>query len=181
MRVVKGRLSYREATITGMVVFFGFIAFLTSFYGPRSREVAQFQNDLKQLNTNIALHQAQVASLAPAATPNQTTAPSAPIQRYLAMNDRFSDLITRLNGDGRNFRVNRLSMDKQENKGAFSKSTFSLEIETSFLNLGQFIENLEKSDFLIEISSVEVNRINQELRKCTAKIQLNSYVARKSL
>ena len=179
MRVVKGRLSVREMAITSCVLILGTLVYFAAFYGPKSKVVAQQREEVKKLAAELALHQSQIARLAPVRT--DAKGPTVPLQKYLAMNERFSDLITRLNGDGKVYRVNRLAMEKQEIKASFSKNTFNLEIETSFLKLGQFIEALEKSDFLLEINSVDVLRVDRELRKCTARIQLNSYVARKGL
>ena len=93
----------------------------------------------------------------------------------------FAELIEKLSGDGSLYRVNKLSLEKTEELEGVVKSTFSLEMETSFSNLGSFIEKLEGSPFLLEITQVDVLRRNKELRRCVAKIQINSYLQRKEL
>ena len=93
-------------------------------------------------------------------------------------NYNFTDFLRDLSSQERNLRVNEIKSVKQQVVGIYLKTYYAMEVETSFLDLGQFIERLEKSNHIVEISNVTVRRIDKDLRRCTATIELAGFVTR---
>jgi hypothetical protein len=124
-------------------------------------------------NTKNTLAQMQIAAAGRSATPNDQGQAA-----ILEKNNNFSSLLNRLSGDGIQFSLERLTVDEHKEVAGYSRTLFNLEIETSFIELGKFIEGLENSDFLVDFQSVEISRIDKELKRSKAKIKVFSYASR---
>lgn len=64
---------------------------------------------------------------------------------------------------------------KTQKETDFIKDYFQVDIESSFLTLGSFLEKLEASNILINIESIEVNHIDGDMQNCNASIKIVSY------
>ena len=107
------------------------------------------------------------------------TTGSPNLNKSLESNDNFTAFLKVLKSDGIAFTINKLAVIKQDELKKYYKTLFVLELDTSFLTLGQFIDKLEHSDLLLEVQSLDVSRIGRELKKCTVKIEFYGYVMRK--
>jgi hypothetical protein len=74
------------------------------------------------------------------------------------------------------FSISKILAEKSKKTGAYTQTLYELETESSFLAIGKFLESLEDSPLLTEVESVEISRIEQEMKRCTAKIRLYGYV-----
>lgn len=86
--------------------------------------------------------------------------------------------VTNLEKRSGSFQIMRLSNEKHERLPEFDKTVLTLEVEAPFQTIGGFLEQLEKSRLLTRVDGVEVFRIEKELRRCRARISLNSYTWR---
>lgn len=161
--------------VAGLVI--STVFFYASFYSKKSAKVSELQREEVALREKIKQSQNVLAQLQK--IPMGDVATSSEAVKSLESNTNFAKLLRTMSGDGHVFTVNRLSVAKQEDLKMYHKTLFILEIETPFLNLGKFIDTLEHSELLLEVKSLEVNRIARELKKCTAKIELYGYVARR--
>lgn len=177
MKITHGKLNNREVVICSITLFLLVVSYAFILRSNKREQIASLKIEVQAAQVQLAKNQKDVLG----ATRSSASVDLGANKDLLEANSNFSNLIQNLSGDGSLYRVNRLSLDSAEEKQGLSKNTFSLEIETSFSNLGQFIEKLEASNFLVEISQIEVSRLSKELRQCVAKIQINSYVARKEL
>lgn len=64
--------------------------------------------------------------------------------------------------------------DKIEYKG-IKQHLFVLNVDSSFINIGKFLEDLNQLDYLFRVLSVEVHRFEKELKKCDAQILIYGY------
>ncbi|NDC76530.1 MAG: hypothetical protein EBZ67_01400 [Chitinophagia bacterium] len=76
------------------------------------------------------------------------------------------------------FLIRNLSVGREEKFADYSKVLFNLEIEAPFMSVGHFLEKLEKSDLLTEVVNIDISRVEREMKRCTIKLSLYSYVAR---
>jgi hypothetical protein len=96
-------------------------------------------------------------------------------------NDYFSTFVSKLahqDGVG-SFRILRLATDTPVQSPEYIRTPVTLTVESTFPAIGKFLESLENSPTLAEIDSMEIYRIESDLKKCSAKIKLSNYVVRK--
>ena len=100
------------------------------------------------------------------------------LDQYVLLNDHFSSVITGIvnSSKGKEFTLTKLSLDDQSSEAGYKKMLYSIDAEASFIDIGKFLEKLEDAPLLTEVSSVEINRIDTEMKRCRAHIKLYSYV-----
>lgn len=173
MKLVNGRLNKREVFICLFTFTLVFIFYFGVYSNKQHLEIEVLNLDLQKVIVDLNSNQDKLLQSRSQSNKNLE------LTKVMSSNEQFGDFLKHLSGEQGLFLVNKLNVLEQENSSTFIKSKISLEVETSFLNLGKFIEEMEKSNYLIEITGVEVTRISEELRKCTAKIFINNLVARR--
>ena len=100
------------------------------------------------------------------------------LDQYLRLNDRFSSVITGIvsSSKGGGFMLTRVSLEGEITENGYKRMLYSMDAEASFISIGKFLEKLEDAPLLTEVSSVEINRIENEMKRCKAHIKLYSYV-----
>ena len=100
------------------------------------------------------------------------------MDQYVLFNDRFSSVISSIVNSSKSkaFTLTKLSLEDQSTENGYKKMLYSLDAEASFIEIGKFLEKLEDAPLLTEVSSVEINRIDNEMKRCQAHIKLFSYV-----
>jgi len=173
-KIKAGKLKTREFVISSFTLLFVVLAYSASVREQQKLKLQKIQADTKKEATELSTKQNQFMLL--------TRKPAnARLDDEFEGNRNFSDLIQKLSGDSKSYRVNRLHLEKFEEKNSLSKSSYVLEIESTFVQLSSLIEQLEASSFRVEITKIDVLRMNKDLRQCTAKIFLNSIVERRDL
>lgn len=102
----------------------------------------------------------------------------SPYWTYRQENSGLGNLIRRVSSNTetrRFFTVRKIAVEKTEKLPEYDKTKFEVEVEGPFQSVGDFLEDLENSRFLTRVESVQVYRIERELRLCRAKIILNSF------
>ncbi len=182
MATKKGKLTKSENILICAVAVVGFAIFYkTVFLGSR-RAAAELGQKIAAEETELAKQKARLAELSgrKPASPATTGSGSVNYERYLKANTSFGDVIgTLARGNGKSpFQVDKIKIEKQDQVNGYTRTALSIDVETSFLALGGFLEAIERSPLLTDIQGVEISRMSDELRKCTARIRLNSYVVR---
>jgi len=100
------------------------------------------------------------------------------LDQYVLLNDRISSVIAGIvnSTKGRSFTLSKLLQEEQSIEGGYKKILYSLDAEASFIDIGKFLEKLEDAALLTEVKAVEINRIDDEMKRCKAHIRLYSYV-----
>ena len=70
------------------------------------------------------------------------------------------------------------SKEKKPTDEPFETVPLGIELETQFISIGKFIEQLENAKLLLDIYSIEIKRLPNDLRECSAQIKLNNYVSK---
>jgi hypothetical protein len=169
-----GKLKTREFVISIFTLLFVFVAYGVSVREQQKLKLQKIQSEVQKERTDLSSKQSQLMLL--------TRQPAnSKVNDDFEGNRNFSDLIQKLSGGSKAYRVNRLHLEKFEEKNRLSKSSYVLEIESTFVQLSSLIQQLEASPFQVEITKIDVIRMNKDLRQCTAKIFLNSFVERRDL
>lgn len=168
------RLNQRERTLAAAVVvvfallagkFFIFDELLLA-YDAHSQAVAKEAELAKSRAMLTDLDSARPVSLR-----------KSPLWTYRRENSGLGNLIRKVSSSDskRDFTVRRISMDKEEKLPEYDKTRFEIEVEGPFHSIGNFLEELESSRFLTRVESVQVFRIEKELRLCRARIFVSSF------
>lgn len=175
---MKRELNKRERIIvivTSLVIFVGFFQY---WYFPQNLKVKEMKTKLQTvMNSNLAqdalLKSMQIRQ--PASVEN--TSLLGPVSDYLESSQSLSQFIHALSEDPEknHLKIHRITVDNPITIEGLNQNKIKVEVETSFLNLGRFLEKLEQSKLLVDIASVEVLRLTDDLRNCVARIDLYSY------
>ena len=102
----------------------------------------------------------------------------SPLWAYRQENSGLGNLIRKVSSSDskRDFTVRRITVvGKEEKPTEYDSTKFEIEVEGPFHAIGNFLEELEGSRFLTRVESVQVSRIEKELRLCRARIFVNSF------
>ncbi len=136
------------------------------------------QEQQRQLDSNREIYE-RLSSRKLASVSSSTA--DADLNGYVDGNSRLGNLLNSISDmeqDQRLFKITKLTSDKKELGKGYERILFSLELETSFLGLGTFLEKLENSKYLSRVESVSVNRLGSDLKRCSATIKFYSYILR---
>jgi len=178
----EGKLKFRESILLAAGVIAMAIAFEKFWVAPNSVRLTGLEQKSgaarKKIEETRALIE-KVRTRAPASVPakveDHTT--RALLEKYIGSNDRFSKVILGVvsgSKDGE-FTISRIASEKSVKMGSYTQTAYEIEAESSFLAIGKFFETLEDSPLLTEVDSIEISRIEEEMRRCTAKIRLFGY------
>ncbi|RZA05712.1 MAG: hypothetical protein EOP11_12190 [Proteobacteria bacterium] len=76
------------------------------------------------------------------------------------------------------FRIVRLGTEDALAGAEYARTPVTLDVEATFPAIGHFLEQLEDGPFLAEVDSLEVYRVENDLRMCAAKIRIYSYAVK---
>lgn len=178
IKIAKPKMKDREwklVVVTMVLVSaFGFLKFVVK----KTATLNQIQSENSSLQTSIQGSQNLLNQMRIEAATKARASTDQNQSSLLEKNNNFASLLSRLSGDGAQFLLNRLVVEEHKEVSGYSRTLFSLEIETTFIELGKFIEGLENSEFLVDFQSLEISRIEQELKRSKAQIKLYSYASR---
>ncbi|NDD91395.1 hypothetical protein EBZ37_04855 [bacterium] len=157
------------------------IAFGKYWYKPRKLSIANEIRLVEETNKKLIADQEVFSDLQKIDSESEQPRGQDPrITVIREANSSFANIIKKLSGtdDPDLFSIKNIAVEKEESFSEYSKVLFSLELEAPFLHVGRFLETLEKSDLLTEVVDIEANRIEPELKRCSVKLKLYSYVNR---
>ena len=175
----KLKMKLSESILISLFSLMSMFAFDRFWQKPHSKELKELQTKVVDAKKKIDETQKLLDGLknrAPATEDHHTT--SSLFDRYLTSNDRFSSVIMGIfSGSKENdFSVQRISALQSTRFEGYTQTLYSLDAESNFIAIGKFLENLEDSPLLTEIESIDISRIENELKQCRASIRLYGYV-----
>jgi hypothetical protein len=175
----KRKLKWTESLLISLFSVVALMAFERFWQKPHSKERKELE--AKVASTRKSIEEAKkvlddLKSRAPASQDNQTT--QSLFHRYLSANDRFSSVVMGIFSGSKeyDFAVQKISALQSNRFEGYTQTLYSLEAESNFIAIGKFLENLEDSPLLTEIESIDISRIENELKQCKASIRLYGYV-----
>jgi len=178
MRLLKVRLKTNEIVLMSLIVVTFFALF--HFFWKSSTKVITLNNlRAKSEISKAALleNKNQIEKLSKR-DPASEGLNADYMDKYLSFNDKFSSVITGIvnSSKGRGFSLTKLSLEDQSIENGYKKILYSIDAEATFIDIGKFLEKLEDAPLLTEVTSIEINRIDVEMKRCQAQIKLYSYV-----
>ena len=149
------------------------------------KELRLVDSQISQLQSEVAESQIKLATQ-PARKPASMAPPngnSPVVDRYVQENSRLGNVlnvISEMENEKKLFSVTKITSEKHESNKDYDKILFNMELDTSFLGLGSFLETLEQSEVLSRVESVIVTRIGEDLKKCHAQIKFYTFSLREN-
>ena len=183
MKFREGKFKVKESLLMSVAILslgFGFERFWVK---PNARKLEELTQKTEATKKKIEDTQAlivKVKNRAPASLPtkDEDHSTKSMLERYMRSNDRFSKVVMGIvagSKDG-SLSVSKISAERSLKVGAYTQTLYEVDAESSFLSIGKFLETLEDSPLLTEVDSIEITRIEQEMKRCSAKIKLFGYV-----
>ena len=177
----KLKMKMSESILISLFSVMSMFAFDRFWQKPHSKELKELQAKVVDAKRKIDDTQKLLDGLknrAPAAATADHHTASSLFDRYLTSNERFSNVIMGIfSGSKENeFSVQRISALQSTRFEGYTQTLYSLDAESNFIAIGKFLENLEDSPLLTEIESIDISRIDNELKQCRASIRLYGYV-----
>ncbi|MBU6152765.1 MAG: hypothetical protein KGP28_00555 [Bdellovibrionales bacterium] len=175
----KFKLKWSESLLISLFSVMSMFAFDRFWQKPHSLELMSLKARISETRKKVEDTQKVLEGLknrVPAVADNQTTL--SLLDRYLSSNDRFSNVIQGIFKGSKEseFSIQSIVALQSNRFEGYTQTLYSLEAESSFIAIGKFLENLEDSSLLTEIESIDIARIENELKQCKASIRLYGYV-----
>ena len=184
MKFREGKWKVRDSVLVSLMLAGIFFAFQKYWVKPNTVRLVELhektESARKQIEENRALL-ANVKTRAPASVSppsiEEKTAKGM-LERYMNSNDRFSRVIMGIVSGSKEgaFSLSKIAAEKSTKVGSYTQTLYHLETESSFISIGKFLETLENSPLLTEVESIEISRIEQEMKQCKASIRIYGYV-----
>jgi hypothetical protein len=180
MKGLKGlRLKLSESILLSFVILGGAFLFQRFWVLPNSQRLVELQEKSKTMKAKIEELKTQLNTMAVKApvTEEVKTAQSL-LDRYVSTNERFSSVIMGIfsGSKERDFSISRIIAEKSEKIGVYTQTLYQIDAESSFIAIGKFLEGLEDSALLTEVDSINITKIEDEMKRCKASIRLFGYV-----
>lgn len=178
----KVRLTRNETIGIYAAIVAAFLLYYKTIYMGSRAKILELNRTIATEKADLEKTRAQLQDLSNRKIASVETEESRVVyDKYVEANASLANVVGALaKGDGRSpFSLKKIATEKQENVNGYTKTQFSIDVDASFPAIGGFLEGLELSPLLTDIQTVEISRISTELKKCSAKIKLLSYVVKK--
>jgi|688.fasta_scaffold1024352_1 hypothetical protein len=173
------RLKLSESILLSFVIIGGALLFQRFWVIPNSQRLVEMQEKTKVIRAKIEELKTQLNTVAVKIPVNEEvkTAQSL-LDRYISTNDKFSSVIMGIfsGSKEREFNISKIIAERSEKVGVYTQTLYQIEAESSFIAIGKFLEGLEDSALLTEVESINISKIEDEMKRCKASIRLFGYV-----
>ena len=172
--------SIRELGLTAAGLAALSLIYVNTWHAHREVDIKRETKAIDEARKKLQADEAVIATLIQEKNAPEPEGQEARLATIREANNNFANIVKTLSGtdDPDLFSIKNLTVEKEERFSEYSKVLFSLEIDAPFLHVGQFLEKLEHSNLLTELVDVEATRIDPELRRCSVKLSIYSYVSR---
>lgn len=172
--------SIRELALTTAGLAALALVYANTWHANREVDIKRETKAIEDAQKKLQADETVIATLIQEENAPQAEGQDARLATIREANNNFANIVKTLSGtdDPDLFSIKNLTVDKEERFAEYSKVLFSLEVDAPFLHVGQFLEKLEESNLLTELVNVEATRIDPELKRCSVKLSIYSYVSR---
>lgn len=183
----KIKLSNREvALVSAVLIAFPFAYRQTVLRQQKAslqvlnEQINQFQNEIatkERIKADFEAAQGKIES----SNDKNLHISAEMLKEYSEANRKFASVIQSISDeDGRDFlKVNKIETKETVTEGSLVRTKIALALDSPFVELGKFLEKIETSKMLASVASVKISRISDELKRCSATVEMNAYVAKK--
>ncbi|MCB0420782.1 MAG: type 4a pilus biogenesis protein PilO [Bdellovibrionales bacterium] len=174
----KLHLSTRERILAGAVIVSLMFGFYKFWFSKQMNEIDRLSREIETIKRTVQTDQQLLQQLHAQSVQNlQKSGKDSRYLKYIEASRYLSSLIERLGADKSNQGISlvKMSVSERTKVNDFSKNSFALEIESSFVALGKFLGTIEQSKMLLEVNSVHITRIDNEMKRCVATVEVDGY------
>lgn len=172
------KMNMRERIMTAAVLVAVPCAYFSMVSQKQSNEILTTQAAVATTQQALQTSQATLVELElKAAVAQKSLNANDEVKRYLESNKYMSNLLRKLGADEEDngLFLKDITIENNNKENNFYRSAMKVQVESTFVALGNFLGKLSDSETLIDVKSVELNRIDSDLKRCTATIQLQGY------
>lgn len=172
------RLNKREQIMGAIIAFAVPLSYYSFVHQQQSAQISQIRSSVDTENTKLDQKQSELQTLIlKAAASKKISSTGDEVTRYLEANKHMSNILRKLGADEQDHGmvVKNITVQKNEKVNNLYQSTMRVEVESSFVALGNFLGALNETDSLVDVKTVTLNRIDTDLKRCTATIEVNGY------
>jgi Tfp pilus assembly protein PilO len=171
-----------EKILISLVLLSGCFLGEKTLYSSMQQQAASIAAQLTDVRQSLDSAKAEKDSMASRRLASVASfPPMEELSKLEASSSRLSAFLKEITDEEEDerFGITRLSTEPSAVSGSFVKTPVNIEVEASFPAVGRFLEHLEDSPLLAEIDSIELSRVDNDLRMVVAKIRMFSYTGAK--
>lgn len=172
------KLNLRERIMGLLIVISVPTVYLTMISNKQAQAIAELSSSVQDQTSKVDENQKTLQNLLlKASTAKKAMNSNDDVKRYLEVNQNMSNLLRKLGADEQNrgMILKNISIEDSKKTNNFYQSSMKVEVESSFVALGNFLGALGDNETLIDVKSVVLNRIDTDLKRCTAVIEVKGY------
>ena len=172
------KFNKRERILSSAILVCLPLVYLAVVAPQQARQVSGLNISVQTATTQLQESQANLAGLmTQVATSKKSLDTNDEVKRYLEANRHMSNLLRKLgaNEEEHGMILKNITVDQNKKMNNFYQTTMKVEVESSFVALGNFLGALSDTETLIDVKTVMLNRIDSDLKRCTAVIEVNGY------
>lgn len=172
------KLNNRERILCLVILVCLPLAYFSVVYEQQATKIETLKASIQTEKTKLEEREKTVQELTTKALLAQkSTNSSEEVKRYLEANRHMSNLLRKLGADEqeRGMILKHIAVEQNKKLSNFFQTTMKVEVESSFVALGNFLGALSDTETLIDVKTVTLNRIDSDLKRCTAVIEVNGY------
>ena len=173
----KKKLSQREIILgyaTLVVVLVGYFKF---WYGVKNSEITDFNRKIDAIQVEVDRNKQVVDGLQKRmmASTIDTEAESS-LKGYMLSSRSLAQFVQHLISEDTNLVTRLIQIEKAEDNADFKEVSVLVELEGSFPGIGAFVERLEGSSMLAEVTDFDIWRVEGDLEKCVGKFSVSARI-----
>ena len=172
------KFSNRERALILVSFLLVSFAFNKYWYSKKSIETKEMIAKLTNLINQVSMQQKNLLQIQKSKKNiSLKSSLKSQLEKHLSSSRYFSNLIAELSFEKNpeKFKIQKIQVEKSTKFDGYTKNKIKLEIQSSFIGLGEFLEELENSKYLVEVNSIKLTKLDDDLLKCTSIVKVNSY------
>lgn len=172
------KMNRRERILSIFILVSLPLAYSTVVYSQQSKKITELTATVQAERTKLATSEQSMLELTnKAALATKSLNSNDEVKRYLDTNRYMSSLLRKLGADEqeRGMILKTIAVEQNKKLNNFYQTTMKVEVESSFVALGNFLGALSDTETLIDVKTVTLNRIDSDLKRCTAIIEVDGY------
>ncbi len=172
------KMNKREKILGSAILVCLPLVYLMVVSPQQSLKIVELTTSVQSATTALQASESTLAGMMTKVVASQKTLDSNDeVKRYLEANRHMSNLLRKLGADEqeRGMILKNITVDQNKKLNNFYQTTMKVEVESSFVALGNFLGALSDTETLIDVKTVSLNRIDSDLKRCTAVIEVHGY------
>lgn len=171
------QLNQRECVMGFVTLFVVLFAYQSYWFKPKKTALQEWDKKISLVQTEIAQNEAVVAGLQKrmvASVPGGEAPPA--FNDYVNDGHRLARVVEKLISKDQGLITRQIVVEETKEGKGYKTVSFKLEIVGAFPAIGSFVERLENSRILAEVTSIDVIRMESDLENCVARIGVDARI-----